>query len=75
MTTADGTPEKLQRILDRLVSDALEDWENQKASTPGPFDTAFPAGHAEVLRTLEAKTKDALAATASSSSSPQLMAC
>lgn len=61
MTTADDTPEKLQAILDRLVSDALEEWEKQKASTPGPFDSTFPADHAEILRTLEAKTKDALA--------------
>lgn len=61
MTAANNTPEKLQRILDRLVSDALEDWENQKASTPGPFHEGFPEGHAEVLRTLEAKTRNALA--------------
>lgn len=60
-TAADSTPEKLKRILDRLVNDALEDWENQKASTPGPFHEGFPEGHAEVLRVLEAKTKDALA--------------
>lgn len=61
MTDADSTPQKLQRILDRLVSDALEDWENQKASSSDPFDTGFPADHAEVLSILEAKTKDALA--------------
>ena len=61
MPTAENTPEKLQRILDRLVSDALEEWEKKKASTSGPFHDGFPEGHAEVLRTLEAKTKDALA--------------
>lgn len=61
MKTADNTPQKLQRILDRYVNDALEAWENQKASTSGPFHEGFPADHAEVLRTLEAKTKDALA--------------
>jgi Phage integrase family. len=61
MTAANSTPEKLQRLLDRYVSDALEAWEDQKASTPGPFHEGFPAGHAEVLRILEAKTKDALA--------------
>ena len=59
--TAETTQEKLQLILDRYVSDALEAWENHKASVPGPFHEGFPAGHAEVLRTFETKTKDALA--------------
>lgn len=61
MTAAGNNPEKLQAILDRYVSDALEDWEKQKASTPAPFDVAFPADHASILAMYEAKTKDALA--------------
>lgn len=57
----DNPQEKLQAILDSYVRDSLEEWEEHKASTPGPFDAGFPKGHATALRTLEEKAKDALA--------------